>query len=141
LKWTIWEFIEYDASKKDWASKNYEKLVRKVAWFDNMITFHQAWNRVPHADIRKLLFDGESFKVFKDHEGHNYQVTCLMLFKHGIIPAFEDKKNKAELRLDFGLIRDLGILQTIWETVVFDFMTGNCPGLDTAEGINGVRVV
>ena len=94
LKWTIWEFIEYDASKRDWANKNYEKLVRKVAWFDNMITFHQAWNRVPHADIRKLLFDGESFKVFKDHEGHNYQVTCLMLFKHGIIPAYEDKRNK-----------------------------------------------
>jgi hypothetical protein len=90
LKWTIWEFIEYDASKKDWANKNYEKLVRKVAWFDNMITFHQAWNRIPHADIRKLLFDGESFKVFKDHEGHNYQVTCLKLFKHGIIPAYED---------------------------------------------------
>jgi hypothetical protein len=81
-----------------------------VAWFDNMITFHQAWNNIQHADIRNLLFDGESFKVFKDHEGHNYQVTCLMLFKHGITPAFEDKVNKSELRLDFGLIRDLGIL-------------------------------
>lgn len=64
-----------------------------------------------------------------------------MLFKHGITPAYEDTRNKAELRLDFGLIRDLGILQNVWETVVFDFMTGNCPGLDTEEGINGVRVV
>ena len=29
LKWTIWEFIEYDASKRDWANKNYEKLVEE----------------------------------------------------------------------------------------------------------------
>lgn len=95
-----------------------------------MITFHQAWNNIQHADIRNILFDGESFKVFKDHEGHNYQVTCLMLFKYGIVPAFEDYKNKSELRLDFGIVKDLGIIQSIWETVVFDFMTGNCPGLE-----------
>jgi hypothetical protein len=47
LKWTLWELIEYeDESKKKWAKENYEKLNRKVAWFDNMITFHQVWNRI-----------------------------------------------------------------------------------------------
>ena len=58
-----------------------------------MITFHQVWNRIPHADTRNILFDGDSFKLFKDHEGHNYQVTCLMLFKYGIKPTVEDKIN------------------------------------------------
>ena len=110
LKWTIWEFIDYERSKNKWACENYEKLVRKVAWFDNIITFHQVWNRIQHANIRNILFDGESFKVFKDHEGHNYQVTCLMLFKYGIRPAFEDKRNQSELRLDFGALIDIGIL-------------------------------
>lgn len=46
--------------------------MRKVAWFDNMITFHQTWNRIQHSDIRNILFDGESFKIYKDHEGYNY---------------------------------------------------------------------
>ena len=40
LKWTIWEFIDYDGAKKKWAEENYEKLCRKVAWFDNIISFH-----------------------------------------------------------------------------------------------------
>jgi hypothetical protein len=63
-----------------------------------------------------------------------------MLFKYGITPAYEDSKNKAELRLDLGLVRNLGILQNVWETIVFDMMTGNCPCLDTEEGINGIRI-
>ena len=53
-----------------------------------------------------MLCDGEKFKVFKDFEGNPYQVTTVMMFKNGIRPLFEDKRNKAEIRLDLGNIKD-----------------------------------
>ena len=66
-----------------------------------------------------------------------------MMFKHGIKPAFEDKRNKAELRLDLGNIKDIDTLQLIWETLVHDMISGNCPGVtdNETEGVSGVRLV
>ena len=61
LQWTLWETIEYDTRKK-YDSDAWDKCIRKVAWFDNVINFHQAWNRVPHAKIAEILFDGVHFK-------------------------------------------------------------------------------
>ena len=51
LKWTIWENVEYVEKKqqKNVDKDEWEKLMRKVAWFDNMITFHQAWSKIPHS--------------------------------------------------------------------------------------------
>ena len=37
-KWTIWENYEMKDEKKDAGS--WANLMRKVAWFDNMISFH-----------------------------------------------------------------------------------------------------
>lgn len=54
LKWTIWEYIEYDQKEKN---KDWEKKMRKVAWFDNMIQFHQAWNKIVHAKVSNVMFD------------------------------------------------------------------------------------
>ena len=41
LKWTIWENIDYVTQKqlKNADSASWEKTLRKVAWFDNLITF------------------------------------------------------------------------------------------------------
>lgn len=66
-----------------------------------------------------------------------------MIFRHGIKPYFEDKKNKAELRLDLGNVREPELLQLIWETFVFDVISGNCPGIsdNEDEGISGIRLV
>ena len=49
------------------------------------------------------------------------------------MPQFEDKRNKAELRLDLGHIKDVESLQLIWETLVLDMVTGNCPGVTDNE--------
>ena len=108
-----------------------------------MISFHQVWNRLPHANVSKILCDGTEFKVFHDFEDQPYQVTTLMMFKHGIKPAFEDKRNKAELRLDLGNIREIDMLQLIWETLVLDMISGNCQGVtdNDTEGISGIRLV
>ena len=104
-----------------------------MAWFDNIIAFHQVWNRIPHAKVGSILCDGEKFKFFKDYEGRTYQVTVLMLFKYPILPQYEDKRNKAELRLDLGHIKDVEYIQLVWETLVLDMVTGNCPGITDNE--------
>ena len=65
----------------------------------------------------------------------------MMMFKTGIHPSFEEKRNKAEFRLKMGPLRDPEVLQKVWKTLVFDFVTGNCPGLDGDNGISGVRFV
>jgi len=49
LQWTLWEFIEFAESRKQQKTDDYLKCCRKVAWFENAITFHQAWNSIPHA--------------------------------------------------------------------------------------------
>ena len=45
--------------------------MRKVAWFDNIIQFHRAWNKISHAKIENVLYDitNEKFKIFQDFEG------------------------------------------------------------------------
>ena len=142
LKWTFYEFVDYMGAKKEWVNANYEKLTRKVAWFDNIIAFHQVWNRIPHAKVGSILCDGEKFKLFKDYEGQTYQVTVLMLFKYPILPQYEDKRNKAELRLDLGHIKDAESIQLVWENLVLDMVTGNCPGItdNENEGVSGIRL-
>lgn len=97
---------------KKWMEENYSKLCKKVAWFDNMITFHQAWNTIPHSQVRNVLYDAveNKFKVFKDHNDKEYQVTVMMLFLYPIAPQSEDKRNKGYFRIELGRITDSEIL-------------------------------
>lgn len=68
LKWTIWENIapiEDSASSKNMHEQDWDLKTKKVAWFDNLITFHKAWNSIQHADLSNIFYDPEkqSFKV------------------------------------------------------------------------------
>ena len=66
----------------------------------------------------------------------------MMIFKHGVIPAFEDKRNKSEVRIEIGAVKNNIIMDKLWETLVFDFITGNCPCIDGDENsVTGVRLV
>lgn len=61
-KFTIWELRELQevAKEKYLAEENYEKLLRKVAWFDNIGQFHQVWNKLPHSRIKDILADSDN---------------------------------------------------------------------------------
>jgi len=66
----------------------------------------------------------------------------MMIFKHGVIPAFEDKRNKSEVRIEIGAVKNNIIMDKLWETLVFDFITGNCPCIAGDENsVTGVRLV
>lgn len=124
--------------------ENYSKLCRKVAWFDNMITFHQAWSAVPHSKVASVLYDADEnkFKIFKDHNGKDYQVTVMMMFLYGIAPQSEDKQNQGQFRIEIRKKHDNETLQKLWETLVLDCVTGNIPGLDEKDdGLTGVRFI
>ena len=90
------------------------------------------------------MYDAQEnkFKVFKDHNGKDFQVTVMMMFLYPIAPQSEDKTNKGYFRIELGKIRDHAVLQKIWETLVFDCVTGNIPGLDDPDdGLTGVRFI
>jgi hypothetical protein len=56
-KWVIWENIDFTNKKgNDW----HQQQLRVVAWFDNMINFHQAWNSIPHANISDVMYDANT---------------------------------------------------------------------------------
>ena len=91
-----------------------------------------------------MLYDAveNKFKVFKDHNGKDFQVTVMMLFLTGIAPQSEDKTNKGYFRIELGKKWDADTLQKLWETMVLDCVTGNIPGLDDEnEGLTGVRFI
>ena len=80
--------------------------------------------------------------MFKDHNGKDFQVTVMMMFIHGIAPQSEDRTNKGYFRIELGKIKEAPLLQKIWETLVYDCVTGNIPGLDEKdEGLTGIRFV
>lgn len=65
-----------------------------------------------------------------------------MIFKHGVLPAFEDKRNKSEVRIEIGSIKNNLIMDKLWETLVFDFVTGNCPCIAAQQNcVTGLRLV
>lgn len=49
-KWAIWEQVQgMEKAQKGQAEKEYMENLRKVAEFDNLITFWQLWNKLPYS--------------------------------------------------------------------------------------------
>ena len=70
----MWEYIEFMGQNRGNIATNYEKLLKRVAWFDNMITFHRLWPHLPHRKVSAVLYeaDGNEFRAFKDYENNQY---------------------------------------------------------------------
>lgn len=62
------------------------------------------------------------------------------MFKTGIKPEWEDPKNAegSEFRVELANFKDGPVLQSVWETLVFDMCIGKCPHI--VDGIAGVRL-
>ena len=67
-------------------------------------------------------------------------VSGVMMFKHGVMPKWEDPVNKegGEFRLEIGL-KEESILQKIWDFVIFGLLTGSFPRVE--DGVLGVRFI
>ena len=139
-QWTIWENIDF-LEKKESQAQSWENKMKRVGWFDNLLNFAQVWNSVPHARPSEILYDQDVFKVFQDGEGSKYMVSAINLFKTGVIPMWEDEKNKngSEFRVDLHKTTSPSEMDAIWKTLVEDLVTGTMPAVN--ETVVGVRLV
>lgn len=91
----MWEHYE---------TNDYENAMRKVAWFDDVISFSEAWVNLQHKDIHNFFYN-EVKKNINVHtiDGDEKRVNGLSLFEYSILPKWEDPINEqgGEFRIDF----------------------------------------
>ena len=56
-----------------------------------------------------------------------------MIFKHELLPEFEYKRNKSEVRIQIVINKYNQVMVRLWETLIFDYITA-------AEQINVIGV-
>lgn len=126
-RWALWE--HYD-------TQDYAKAMRKVAWFDDVISFSEAWVNSQHRDIHNFFFNEET-KNINVHlvDGEEKRVNGLSLFEYGINPEWEDPINEqgGEFRTDFRA--PIATVQKLWEKLVFQTVTGEFSECDKLCGV------
>lgn len=115
--------------------------MKKVAWFDDAISFALAWNNIPHRDINNFFFDQDkgvftAYNVNNVPEAPEKRFDGLSLFLDNVIPAWEDEVNAqgGEFRIDFKA-SSLELVQSFWETLIFDVVTSQFPETDMLAGV------
>ena len=132
--WTLWE-------QYDWKGKNYTETMSKVAWFGDLIKFWQVWNQIPHSDPNNFfskLEDGKQAANFYEVKGTLQRVSSLAFFKTGVVPAWEDPRNRLGGDHFVKIDKDETLVKEIWNTVVLELVGNN---FENADKICGLRVV
>ena len=69
-EWTFWEHYEdlpsasYQKDKKNNpTSEQYLASLQKVAWFNNVVTFWQAWQSLPISKLENFFYDKEQERL------------------------------------------------------------------------------
>lgn len=85
-KWMLWEHYDTD---------NYNKSMRKVAWFDDVLSFAEAWKNLPHSSVSNFFYDDDK-KTINMHKIDNEEkrVNGFSLFELNIHPSWEDPINE-----------------------------------------------
>jgi len=68
-KWVLWEQLQgEEKAQKGLVQKQYMENLQEVAEFDNLISFWQLWNTVPHANPANCftVFDESSKKLVQE---------------------------------------------------------------------------
>lgn len=53
-EWCLWE--QYEGG-------DYDESMKKVAWFNDVLSFAQAWKNLPHRDIGKFFYNHDNKSV------------------------------------------------------------------------------
>lgn len=130
--WVIWEMVQ----KKDKAKQKDDfESGAAVASFSTVKGFWKHWNHLPQPSE---LLDGKKF-VREDKEGKSV-VECLMLFREGVKPEWEDPLNANGGHFQLQLTHKVGSSQIdeYWNNAVLGMVTG---AIKPADMITGVRLV
>ena len=113
--------------------------MRKVAWFDDVVSFAEAWVNLQHRDINNFFYN-EDAKTINVHmiDGEEKRVNGLSLFEYGIEPKWEDPINEqgGEFRIDFRA--PIVVVQKLWEKLIYQTVTGE---FEEADKLCGVRLL
>lgn len=47
-KWIVWE--HYD-------TEDYQKSMRQIAWFHDVLSFAEAWRNIPHSEVKNFFYN------------------------------------------------------------------------------------
>ena len=108
----------------------------KVCWFNDLMSFSISWNSIPHKNLKNLFYNAENQKVkYMMINNKETRINGLSLFLNEVHPSYEDEVNKqgGEFRMDFK--SQLVFLQTLWEKLVFNVVTGEFNNADLLAGV------
>ena len=73
--WTVWEQMQsIDKSQKGQVEKEYMANLQEVGEFDNIVSFWQLWNIIPHSD------PGKFFVTYDDSKQGLVQPVYVLLW-------------------------------------------------------------
>lgn len=95
-RWVFWEhFEDVSGGVKD-RTKGYMNTMQKVAWFNDLISFVNVWQNIPHSDVANYFYDknrtDQSVPLLK-LEDTQRRINAISVFKKGIEPTWEDVIN------------------------------------------------
>ena len=141
--WTLYE--QYDMAK----GSDYSDSTRKVACFNDLVSFWKVWNTIPHSDPLNFVqyFAGEG----EDHEfkgktvakhyivkGAPKKISALSLFKTGIEPAWEDPVNAKGGEFSITTSCSKEDIKTVWDNLVLETISSDFP---SSEKVCGLRLL
>ena len=133
-KWGLWE--HYETAK---GSKDYTGSLAKVAWFNDLFSFAEAWQHMQHREIANYFYN-EKDRTIPVHpiNGEEKRVNGFSLFGQGIRPEWEDEinANGGSFKLDFKAPSH--VVQQVWEKLVFQTVTWE---FKEADKLCGVRLL
>ncbi len=92
-EWTFWEIYEAIGGVSD-TKVQYLSNQKKVAWFNDIISFWQVWNTLPLKNLKNYFYD-VSTNSFLSHfvNGNQMRVATLSIFLKDVMPKWEDPAN------------------------------------------------
>lgn len=134
--WSVWDRYQINTFTN---KKNYFEDRSVVYEFDTLEQFAALWNNTLYSSPSKFFFSPQSNKMRRILVDKEEKVLeCIMLFKKGIEPKWEDPKNEDGGSLIL-LIDNLTLdsqIDEIWKNLVFALVGNTFP--NTAH-VNGIR--
>lgn len=129
--WAIWE--QHKQSKEN--KSGYADSTKRTCAFSTVKEFWSCWNHLPQPSV---LLDRQRF--VRNNGDEQSKVDCLMVFRDGVQPEWEDPQNTNGGHFLLSLKSNLppGQIDEVWNNVILGVISG---AIEPADMITGVRLV
>lgn len=137
-EWCIWERYQTSFAQR---KENYKQSNKIIFSFSTLQSLAELWNNTPYNTPSKIFYNPDNKKIRKiqlEDESEKV-VECLMLFKKGIQPSWEDPANHfgGSLIVELELLKGQE-LDLTWKNLIFGIVGHTFP---LSEFVNGFRVL